>query len=182
MHPNAARNARTTVAHRKASTRTPQPQDKPKEGECHVICYQIVAARKLTTWSYTFLLLILPPNCFARRRSRLDRILRIGLCNFSNWWRRSSRVFFLFFVAAPNDGFALLGFTLALSHVYVHDIKCLMSFFSVLCSDTDRTYSALSPTRITIYSLSLTFSLAGVCGRYYSTRDVLSVASISSWQ
>lgn len=25
---------KTTVAHRKASTRTPQPQDKPKEGEC----------------------------------------------------------------------------------------------------------------------------------------------------
>lgn len=31
---NAARNAQTTVTHRKASTRTPQPQDKPKEGEC----------------------------------------------------------------------------------------------------------------------------------------------------
>ena len=37
MHPNAARNARTTAAHRKASTRTPQPQDKPKEGECYAI-------------------------------------------------------------------------------------------------------------------------------------------------
>lgn len=33
----AARIARTTVAHRKASTRTPQPQDKPKEGECYAI-------------------------------------------------------------------------------------------------------------------------------------------------
>lgn len=31
---NAARNAQSTVAPRKASTRTLQPQDKPKEGEC----------------------------------------------------------------------------------------------------------------------------------------------------
>jgi len=41
MHPNAARNARITAAHRKASTRTPQPQDKPKEGECYVISMKL---------------------------------------------------------------------------------------------------------------------------------------------
>lgn len=38
MHPqNAARNAQSAVALRKASsTRTPQSQEKPKEGECSV--------------------------------------------------------------------------------------------------------------------------------------------------
>lgn len=85
----AARIARTTVAHRKASTRTPQPQDKPKEGECYAI--RIKSRRNVRVNFF----LISPQLSVG---SIMYYCIYMDSYSFSNWWWRmddgwSNRIF-----------------------------------------------------------------------------------------
>lgn len=183
MHPNAARNARTTVAHRKASTRTPQPQDKPKEGECLTwYSYKVIVTINI----YTKYTLSRAYMCLsdASVTSLLDLRSRSHI-GYSHHFLVVDHESCLLHPpsGASNDGFALRSFV----HVSVKSAHNNVSHsFSVLTATLHLSLSAFVVSLSlahTSHSLSLTFSSAGSYDRVTATpfEMVFSPPAASWW-